>query len=114
MANFIWDPQFVYPKTPNFQTHETPSDTAKKEVLLIDSTPVKKWELLFKAETLLIRNSILAHYNGQYGNYTPFTWSSVPGYIEGGVPLYVRYSDYQEKPLDAGIWEIRATFESVP
>lgn len=114
MANFIWDPQFVEPKTPEYQTHETPSDTVKKEILLIDSTPVKKWELLFKAENLLTRNTLLAHYNGQCGKYLPFTWLSVPGYIEFGVPQYVRYANYQEKPLEAGLWKILMTFESVP
>lgn len=113
MANFTWQPNYVYPKSPEFAVHSTPSDSMKKEVLIVDVTPLKKWELLFKAVDTTTRNAILAHYCGQYGGGLSFTWTPVPSYIESGAAQTVRYSDYRETPLQVGLWEIRVTFEIV-
>lgn len=116
MAEFSLIPHYVTPKRV-YPVHLTRSEVpGKKEALLLDTNPETTYELLFKAQTQAQYEELLAHYDGQYGSYATFTWSSVPLQINDGISMTVRYAEenpFEASPREAGLWEIRVRFEVV-
>lgn len=112
MANFTWTPDAVEPAMPQFPVVVTQSDSFKKNYQLIDTTAVEQFKLLFKNASTTDRNSILSHFNGEYGGYTSFSWTTVPSYIKSGASQTVRYISYSESPVsESGLWAIEIVFE---
>lgn len=109
---FIWNPHFVYPKARTYPSYSTPSETIREEVLLLDSTPLKKWELLFKAVNVATLNAILAHYDYHYGSTYAFYWETVPQSIEAGAHQWARYESLTHEPLGAGWWRVTISLKS--
>lgn len=114
-ASFTFVPTWVYPIEPEFYNIITPSESQKKEYFNLSSTSVDKYRLRFSGVTDTTYNGgsgILDHFNGQYGGYQSFPWTSVPSYINSGASITGRWIDgtFKATPLSNG-WDIEIEFE---
>ena len=115
--DFTWSPESIPPKTTiQYATLETESESFKRHIILLDDTPLKRYELNFgeilNTGVTLCRSSIRAHYDAQFHNYYAFYWTAVPSYLSA-VSLHVRYDVYEEEPVDRSngtIWRVRIVF----
>lgn len=81
-ANFTFTPDYVIPEVPDFNTIITQSESMKKNYLSMNSTPVQRFKLIFKAIDNDDAIDIQAHYASCYGQYDNFSWTTVPSYID--------------------------------
>lgn len=81
---FTLRPSLVIPMEPDYHNTITPSESMKKEYINRSSTPVERWELNFKILTNTEMGTLKTHYKDQSGNYYPFSWNTVPSYIDSG------------------------------
>lgn len=115
---FTWTPDSIPPNpiTPQFAIVETQSSGFKRQIQLIDSNKIERYELDFgeipasDSPTDVNRDDIYAHYIAQNHSYSKFYWNSVPSYI-ADTPFYVRYDEYKETPMaDGEIWKVFLVF----
>jgi hypothetical protein len=113
---FTWTPNKVKTDEPEFPVVVTEAESFKKVTALIDVDENMRWQLLFKNASLADRNAILAHFRDQSGGYFPFSWTTVPAYVEAGANQTVRYKiegGYNETPLDHYKFRLVITLELV-
>jgi hypothetical protein len=91
MANFTTTPNEVQYQGPVYPVKVTQGDSFKQDYQLLDTTAKKRFKLIFKRLAEATRDAIISHYEGQYGPFASFTWTTVPPYIDGGSEKTVRY-----------------------
>ena len=98
---------------PEYHNVVTPAESMKKEYINISSTPVEKFTLNFNALTSAERDTLITHYNDQYGEYHSFSWQSVPSYIGSGANITGRWVDGSLKmtPASKTYWRCSIKFE---
>ena len=92
MANFSYSPNYVHshPPIPNVQV--TRGKSFKPTVYKLDNNFLRKHDLHFGDVDLAKRNLLKAHFEGQFGPYTSFSWTNPPLYVSA-TALTVRYDD---------------------
>lgn len=110
MADFTWTPNWVRPQKPTFPVLVTEAESGKKQRGLLDTAAARTYRLSFEGVSDAVRNAIKDHYEAQYGEYSKFSWTTVPSYINEGSSMDVYYVDYDEDPLANG-WDIDIVFE---
>jgi hypothetical protein len=110
--DFDWIPTWVIPLVPDVGVLVSPDDRYVKDYYQMHSNVEKMFDIVFEGVTDTIRNRINRHYSRVTGPYLPFTWTTVPSYINEGTTMTVRYVDrsYKEQ-VQAKHWEIEMTFE---
>ncbi|MDY0313758.1 MAG: hypothetical protein RBR32_01645 [Bacteroidales bacterium] len=111
MADFAYVPHRVEPGTPQYNVLTTEMEGFKKKRRIVTTDPKRTWTLYFRGQSKTERDLLLAHYKGQYGQGTPFNWTSVPSYISDDSSYYVAYESYSEVCIMNNIWEITIVFE---
>ena len=114
MTNFSFVPKIVRPKKPQYNVVQTPSERTKTQRQLYPGR-VEIYELDFgevqladTRGTLPSRNQLYEHYSGEHGEYSGFSWTNPPSYVNGGNAIDVHYEDYDEEPLEDGNGEVWA------
>jgi len=90
---FTLTPNQVVELEPIYNNVITESESMKKEFLNLSATALQRYKLSFKALTTANKDVLIAHYKDQSGGYYPFSWSSVPSYIESGTSITGRWVD---------------------
>lgn len=110
---FSLTPSVVIPFEPDYYNIESSSESMKKEYLNISATPVEKWTIRIKVLTSTQMNTWLTHFKDNSGAYYPFSWTSVPPYINGGSNITGRWvkGTWKATPLSADKWACEAVFE---
>lgn len=111
MADFNFSPHESKSGTPKFNTIITKMEGMKKKSRVKSDDPERTWIIKFNGYSDSEHQSILDHYNGQYGDGLPFNWTSVPDNINNGNDLYVRYLSMEETKIFNNCWEIEITFQ---
>jgi len=114
MANFTWTPKIVIPSKPTYNILQTLTESFKRRYYEVDSNEEQLYTLKFgwiqKTTVTNNRDAIYAHYTGNKGEYSSFSWTGVPSYISNDA-VTVRYVDYQETPdVDGNVWEVTIVF----
>jgi len=106
-------PNEVISMEPDFHNIITPSESMKKEYYNLSATSVDTYRLRFKTLTSTDRQTLLTHYNEQYGGFHNFSWQSVPSYIGSGANITGRWVDGSLKmsPISASRWNCEIMFE---
>ena len=91
MADFSYSPNYVHvhPPVPNVEV--SPNKNFKQTVYKLDGNWIEKFTLHFGDNNLTDRDLLLAHFQGQFGPFTQFSWTNPPAYVTGSPPLTVRY-----------------------
>jgi hypothetical protein len=113
MANFSWISHRTEPDAPIWNVVSTDMEGMKKKTRLKSTDPMRMWTLFFRIQTNAERETLLGHFNAQYGSTEPFYWTSVPDHISAEASIYVRYVYYKETIQLYDIWEIEVKFEEV-
>ena len=111
--SFTLTPSVVIPNEPDYNNIVTPSESMKKEYINLSSTPTEQYMIKIKVLTSTQMNTWLTHFKDNSGEYYPFSWTSVPSYINGGSAMSGRWvkGSWKATPLSAGKWACEATFE---
>jgi hypothetical protein len=116
MADFIWKPHRVEVEK-DWNVNTTEMVGMRKKTRLVSSLPIRRWSLFFRIQIQSEYESLLAHYDGQYGGTVPFYWmgSYIPDHINSANETYfnVRYTSFRADPVAWGVWEIFITLEEV-
>lgn len=111
--NFTWDSHRVEPIGPKYNVLVTEMEGMRKKTRLKSTKPARSWKLYFRVQNNTERTALKGHYDGQFGELTPFYWTSIPEHISDESSIYVRYTSYEEDPIQFNTWEISMTFEEV-
>ena len=109
---FTITPNSVLELVPEYNNVISQTESMKKEYFNISANAVRKFKLEFKAVTSTVRNAILDHYKAQSGGYYPFSWQTVPSYIDSGANIIGRWVEesYNESHA-SNKFKISLTFE---
>jgi len=109
--DFALVPVWMKPKSIEFHNIKTVSESDKKEYLNMSTTSVDTYSCEFTLSDADYA-TFLSHYNGRYGGYDAFSFTSVPSYISGSA-ITGRWVDksFKPKPLPNGWWEVKIDFE---
>ena len=115
MADFTTLPSEVIEVSPEYHNIITQTESMKKEFLNLAATPVRKYRLKFNAQTTAVKDAILAHYDGQTGGLTAFSWTAaaVPAHVNSGAAMTGRWVDGSIQFAGIGYkrWNISIEFE---
>ena len=75
---------------PEYHNVVTASESEKKDYQNISTKAVKKYKLKMNL-SVADKNTFLAHWNDQYGDYHSFSWQTVPSHIGGGANIIGRW-----------------------
>jgi len=106
-------PNEVLTADPEYHNVITSAESMKKEYINIASTPTEKYTLSFNLLSNTDRDTLLTHYNDQYGGYHSFTWQSVPSYIGSGANITGRWvgGSLKMTPISKTYWKCSIEFE---
>lgn len=111
-SDFTSTPYIAVPVEPQYHNIITPSESMKKEYLNVSATPIKQWDLQFKALTSTEMNTILTHYEDQSGGYYEFKWTSVPLYVNSGADITGHWVDGSLRiSQNSNKWNVNIRFE---
>jgi len=112
-GTFSLIPNEVLTAEPEYHNVITDSESMKKEYINIATTPTEKFTLNFSALTNTERDTLLDHYNDQYGGFYSFYWSSVPSYIGSGAIIIGRWvkGSLKMTPISKTYWKCSIMFE---
>lgn len=113
-ADFTLVPNLVVPLEPIYNNVMPQSESMKKEYLNLSATPTEQFALTFKALTSANMATIRTHFKDNSGGYYPFTWKSVPSYIDSGSNKTGRWVEKSLKisPVGNTRWQVEITFET--
>ncbi len=105
-------PNSVIELVPEYNNVISQTESMKKEYFNVSANAVRKFKLDFKAVTNTVRNNILDHYKAQSGGYYPFSWQTIPSYIDSGANMTGRWAEgsYSESHI-SNLFKISITFE---
>jgi hypothetical protein len=111
--NFSLKPNVVEPQEPAYNNIATQSESMKKEYLNLAATPEEKFLLRFKALTSTNMSILLTHFKDNSGGFYPFSWTSVPSYINSGSDMTGRWVQGSLKITPNGnrYWQCEVMFE---
>jgi len=111
--DFSTAPSEVVEVAPSFHNVITESESMKKEFMNLSTTSIQQYQLKFNAKTTAVKDAILLHYNGRYGGYDEFIWTSVPAHVNSGSNLTGRWVTGSIKftPIGYKLWNITIIFE---
>ena len=97
---------------PAYHNVITTSESMKKEYMNVSSAAIQRFKLSLQLVTSE-KDTLLAHFNDQYGGYHSFSWTSVPSHINSGVSMTGRWVDGSlSLPIRAGlVWLCQVEFE---
>ena len=112
-GTFSLIPNEVLTAEPEYHNVITDSESMKKEYINIATTPTEKFTLNFNALTNTERDTLLDHYNDQYGGFYSFYWASVPSYIGSGAIIIGRWvkGSLKMTPISKTYWKCSIVFE---
>ena len=90
---FTLAPSEVIELEPIYNNVITPSESMKKEFFNLSATALQRYHIKFNVLTTANKDILLAHFKAQSGGYYPFSWTSVPAYIESGANITGRWVD---------------------
>ena len=115
MADFTVLPSEVIEVAPDYHNIITLTESMKKEFLNLAATPIRRYRLKFNAKTTAVKDAILAHYDGQTGGHTAFSWTAaaVPAHVNSGAAMTGRWIDKSIQSTGVGykLWNINIEFE---
>ena len=92
-ADFTMIPHEVEIIAPYYSNAISASESMKKEFFNLSATPIERYNLKFLALTSTELGTLRTHYKDNSGGYYPFTWKSVPTYIDAGANITGRWVD---------------------
>ena len=112
-GTFSLIPNEVLTAEPEYHNVITDSESMKKEYINIATTPTEKFTLNFSALTNTERDTLLDHYNDQYGGFYSFSWASVPSYVCSGADMTGRWvkGSLKMTPISKTYWKCSIMFE---
>jgi len=112
-SDFTLVPNEVVTEEPKFHNISTKSESMKKEYFNLSATSINRYTLQFNALSNTNRDTLLTHYNDQYGGYHSFAWKSVPSYIGAGANITGRWVEGSLKmtPSSSTYWSCEIQFE---
>lgn len=110
MADFTFDIHRMTPEKPRYNVIQTKMEGWRVKRRLKSTVPQRRWAVEIRGRTNTERDAIIAHYNGEYGELTPFNWI-VPTFF-GGDTFYVTYEEfsYSNPPGLGNIWDFSIVF----
>ena len=112
-GTFSLIPNEVLTAEPEYHNVITDSESMKKEYINIATTPTEKFTLNFSALTNAERDTLLDHYNDQYGGFYSFSWASVPSYVCSGADITGRWvkGSLKMTSVSKTYWKCSIVFE---
>lgn len=111
MANFDYIPSKSSEIEREYNVLKTPMEGMRIKTRLKSDTKKRIFELFFSGQTLIEKDAIVSHYDGQYAGAVPFYWTSVPDHVSSESSIYVRYLSMKIDWINAAIFETTLQFE---
>ncbi len=110
---FTLTPNEVVPVQSEYNNVQSQTESMKKEYFQVSATPVDRYKLFFKVLSDAERQTLENHNKDQSDDYFPFSWTSVPNYINGGSNITGRWvkKSLDMTPIQSGKWKCSITFE---
>jgi hypothetical protein len=114
MADFTFTIHGCKPGPPVYNSLITDMEGWKVKARLKSTHPKRSWQIEIRGQTNDERDLIVAHYDGQGGNVTPFNWVVTPVFFSNDTPTtyYVRYKEfsYDNIPSLGNVWNFQISF----
>jgi len=113
-ADFTLVPSVVEILEPVYNNVTSQSESMKKEYINIAATPMERYRLSFKALSSTDMATLRTHFKDNSGDYYPFTWKSVPSYVDAGANKTGRWvaGTLKISPNAELYWSCEVTFET--
>lgn len=111
MADFTFSFHRMTPlEAPKFNVLQTQMEGWKTKTRLKATDSKRSWEIEIRGRTDSERDSIVSHWNGQYGITNPFNWVLPSDW--GNTTYYVKYVSmtYSNPPGFYNVWDFIITF----
>lgn len=112
MADFTFDFHRCTPReAPKYNVLKTQMEGWKVKTRLKSTDPVRWWEIEIRGRTNTERDLIIAHWDGQFGQTTPFNWVRPASW--DGITYYVTYEsmNYTNPPGFFNVWDFVIIFK---
>jgi len=96
---------------PNYNTVKTKMEGMKIKARIKSPDPDQQYSIIYRGITDAEKETIMSHYNGQFGDAIPFYWRNVPSHINSGTDMYVRYNSIETVRVFNNLWECTIVFD---
>lgn len=113
MTDFAYEAHEVEFGAPEYNVVTSEMEWMRIKTRLKSTLPRRTFTLTFKLQSATEKNALLSHYNGQYGAYQSFNWTSIPDDLSSESSIEVRYKSFDYERQGYNIFEVKIEFIEV-